>query len=146
MPTTARLVSGICLAILGWIVSDMIRPLMPEDTAFGWFNEVNAVIGFAVGWTVLGSRAGRGQSAAIGNGITGMVALVFWGVFAQAVYLMLQNSLKKRYDGVGEAIAGLMEAFFEYLVIMGNVPIIAALLIGGMASGIVAEAVARRWS
>ena len=49
MPTAARLVAAILLAILGWVLSDIVRPLMPEGTSFGWFNYVNSFIGLCVG-------------------------------------------------------------------------------------------------
>ena len=33
MPTAARLVAALSLGALGWIASDLVRPLMPEGTA-----------------------------------------------------------------------------------------------------------------
>ena len=45
MPDAARLVAAICLAILAFIVSGQIVPLMPESTDFGYFLYVNIVLG-----------------------------------------------------------------------------------------------------
>ena len=75
MPTAARLVAAILLAILGWVLFDLIRPLMPEGTDFGWFNYVNAFIGWCVGWIVMGRRAGRGFVSGINNA---SLALLLW--------------------------------------------------------------------
>ena len=38
MPTAARLVAAICLAILGMVFVRYCRPLMPESTDFGYFT------------------------------------------------------------------------------------------------------------
>ena len=79
MPSAARLVAAVGLAVLAFIASGMIMPLMPESTDFGYFTIVNMVLGVLCGWFVMGKRAGRGTTAAINNGFTGMVSLVFWG-------------------------------------------------------------------
>jgi hypothetical protein len=73
MPTAARMISAICLAALAWVVSEQIKTLFEEDKVFGFFNMINLVLGFVIGWQVIGSRAGRGYSAAINNGLTAIV-------------------------------------------------------------------------
>lgn len=145
MPTAAKLVSAILMAALGWYVSDLIRPLMPENTDFGWFNYVNAVIGLFCGWFVVGSRAGRGFSAGIGNGFTGAVALTFWGLFIHATNEMVDESFKRRYDSMIEAIGGVFEIMVEYGQVMLVPQVILALLAGGIAIGILTEIAAKRW-
>jgi len=65
MPTAARLMAALCLAVVGYVVSDMVVPLMPENTDFGRFHYVNAVLGALVGWLIMGPRGGRGPTAAI---------------------------------------------------------------------------------
>ena len=60
MPTAARLMAALCLAVVGLVVSEMVKPLMPESTDFGYFVQVNIVLGLGVGWFVMGRRAGRG--------------------------------------------------------------------------------------
>jgi len=146
MPTAARLVAAIFLAIVGWVASNTIRPLMPESTNFGYFNEVNLAIGFAVGWVVIGSRAGRGVSAAIGNGVTGAVALTFWGLFAQAGNEMLSRAMKLRYDGPTEAVVSIFEIGAEYFWIMATPQVLGTILIGGVVAAMAAEGAGRRWS
>ena len=70
MPDAARLVAAVSLAIIAWIVSGLIPPLMPEGTDFGYFAFVNVGLGILCGWLVMGRRAGRGITAAINNGLT----------------------------------------------------------------------------
>lgn len=146
MPTAARLVSAICLGALGWIASEMIRPLMPPETAFGWFNWVNVGLGALCGWFVLGPRSGHGYNEAIGAGLTGLGALVFWAFFAQSFWKMIDMSLDRRYDGPVEALIGIFENAMDYGQYLIDVPLIATLIVGGILSGFIAEYVARRWT
>jgi hypothetical protein len=146
MPTATRLVSALCLGGLGWIASEMIRPLMPPETAFGWFNWVNVALGVLCGWFVLGPRSGRGYGEAIGAGLTGLGALVFWALFAQSFYEMISRSLDRRYDGPVEALIGIFENAMELGQHVIDLPLIATLIGGGILSGFVAEFVARRWT
>jgi len=145
MFTAAKLVAALCVAALGYVASDAIRPLMPDNTNFGMFNYVNTVIGFFCGWFVIGKRAGRGISSAISVGFTAAFALVVWGLFVQATNEMVDRSLKRRYDDPFEAIAAIFEIALEFGQKMLDPTVIVILLIGGILSGIVAEIAARAW-
>lgn len=146
MPTAARLVAALSLGGLAWLASDMVRPLMPPQTAFGWFNYVNLALGLLCGWFIMGSRAGRGYTEAFGNGLTGVFALVFWAFFAQSFNLMLKQALDKKFEGPVEAIIAIFKNALDYALFLGDVPLIATLLIGGIVCGLLAEFAARRWS
>jgi len=146
MPTAARLIGAICLAVLGWVGSDMIRPLMPPHTAFGWFNWVNLAIGAACGWFIIGSRVGQGYVVAISTGLTGLAGLVFWGLFAQSFNEMLGQSLKKEFKGPIEALIGIFDNSVEYGQYLVDAQLIGALVGGGILCGLIAEFAGRRWS
>ncbi|SEL31461.1 TrgA family protein [Roseovarius nanhaiticus] len=146
LPTAARLVAALSLGALGWFASDLVRPLMPEGTAFGWFNYVNAVLGLLCGWIVIGSRAGRGMVDALANGLTGVLALIIWAFFLQSLNLMLKQSMENRYDGPAEAIIGIFDNAVDYAQYLIDPMLIGVLLIGGMLCGVLAEAASRRWS
>lgn len=145
MPTTERGVAAILMAILAWYASEMFRPLMPEGTGFGWFNEVNVALGLLSGWIVIGSRLNYGYSNALGAGLTGVAAMVFWAVFLQSFNEMLRLALENRYDGPVEGIIAIFEIGIEYLFTMWHIPLIVLLVVGGMVIGLVSELVARRW-
>ena len=81
MPTAARLTAAICIAALGLVFAFLTIPFFPESRPPGFWFPLNGIVGLLVGWTVMGSRAGRGMTAGIGNGITGAVALLFWVLF-----------------------------------------------------------------
>ena len=72
MPTAPKALAAFCLAVLGYLASELVKTLVPEITNFGNFSYVNMALGALVGWIVVGKRAGRGTKEAIGNGLTGM--------------------------------------------------------------------------
>lgn len=145
MPTAARLIAALCLGVLAWIISDMVKPLLPEGTDFGYFNFINLAIGILTGWIVVGSRAGRGYSAAIGNGLTGVVVLVFWGLFLQSWNEMFRLALRRRYDGPVEALADVFQIGFDWGQTMVTSEIMISLLVGACLTGILSELAARLW-
>ncbi|WP_135503127.1 TrgA family protein [Roseovarius aestuariivivens] len=146
MPTTGKGVAALLMAVLAWYASEMFRPLMPEGTNFGWFNEVNVALGLLSGWIVIGSRLGRGLSDGISAGLTGVAAMVFWAVFLQSSNEMLRLALERRYDGPVEGLVAVFEIAFDFVMKMAHVPLIALLVGGGIVIGIISEFVARRWS
>jgi len=146
MPTAARLTAALSLAALAWYVSSLIPGLMPEGVNFGWFNEVNAVLGFITGWLVIGSRAGRGWSASISNGLTGVAAMVFWCLFVQACNEMVRLAMKNRYDGPVEALSAIFEIGVEWGALMfSSTEVIVALVVGALIAGLLSEQVSRHW-
>lgn len=145
MPTAARLIAALSLAALALLVSQMIRPLMPESTRFGYFDWINAGLGLLVGWRVLGPRAGAGVAMALTNGLTAVAVLVFWGLFVQGLYEMWQRALMRHYDGPFEAIGGAFALSFEFALTALAPHVLAALVVGGCLAGLATETAQRRW-
>ncbi|QUJ77696.1 TrgA family protein [Sulfitobacter albidus] len=145
MPTAASLVAAICLAILGYVLSDLIRPLMPEGTDFGLFNYVNALIGACVGWVVMGKRAGRGLVNAINNGLTGTAVLFIWGLGVHSAYEMFRLAMRNRYDGAMEALTAIFIIASEFGLMIATVPVIGTAVVGGTLTGILTDEAKKRW-
>ncbi|MBY5932625.1 TrgA family protein [Tateyamaria omphalii] len=145
MPDAAKLVGGLGLAILAFIVSGMIMPLFEEDTNFGWFTYVNVAVGFISGWMVIGGRAGRGMTSAVNVGLTGPVVMVFWALFIQSCNEMVRIAMKNRYDGAFEAIVAIFQIGAEWALLMATIPIWATLLAGGVITGVLTEYAWRTW-
>ena len=145
MPTAARLMAAVCLAVVGYVISTMVIPLMPESTDFGNFIPINIVLGLLAGWFILGPRVGRGTTAAINNGLTGVFVLMLWGVALQATYEMVRLAMRNRYDNAFEALTAIFQIGAEYAWIVCTVPIGIALLISALISGLLAEFASNRW-
>ncbi|MEM8775777.1 MAG: TrgA family protein [Pseudomonadota bacterium] len=146
MPTASKAIAGFFMVILAWFASQMYRPLMPEGTDFGWFNEVNMAIGLLTGWIVIGSRMGRGISDGISAGLTGVAAFVFWALFIQSFNEMLRLALESRYRGPVEAIVALFEIGIDFGSHLAHRPLIILLVVGGILIGFFCELIARRWA
>nr|WP_050927737.1 TrgA family protein [Aestuariivita boseongensis] len=145
MPNAASLFAAVSLAVIAFIVSGQIMPLFPEGKDFGYFTFVNMAIGAAVGWKVMGTRAGRGFTPGINNGLTGVAVMVFWALFVQGCYEMFRLAMRNRYDGAFDAIMGIFEVSYDYAVTIAQPNIIATLLIGAVCAGLVTEYVSRKW-
>lgn len=145
MPTAAKLIAAVGFAILGYVAAELVKAHMPEGTQFGLFSLVCAGIGLLCGWLVMGDLVGEGWVRASGFGIRVSVTLVFWALLFFAIYEMVRRATKMRYDGVTEAITAVFAIGLEYGRILLAPDVLAALLIGGAAIGILTESAARRW-
>ncbi|MCR8826621.1 TrgA family protein [Pseudosulfitobacter koreensis] len=145
MPDAARLVAALSMALLAFIVSAQIVPLMPESTDFGYFYPVNIVLAALVGWLVMGRRAGRGVTSAVNNGLTGMLVFVLWGLFIQGCNEMIRLAMRNRYDDPFEAIVAIFEIGAEYGLIMLVPLVIGTLIAGGVLAGLATEVAWRKW-
>jgi hypothetical protein len=146
MPTAARLVSAICLAIVAYIISEMVKPLMPESTNFGYFVPVNIVLGLGVGWFVMGKRVGRGITAGINNGLTGVFVLMLWGLGVQSINEMVRLAMRNRYDGPFEAIVAVFQIGASWARDIATVDMGIALVVSAVIVGLIAESAGKRWS
>ena len=137
MPTRGRLVGAILFAGLAWYTSLLIIPLFPVGTNLGLFQEVN---------TFFGLIAGLGYVAAFSYGLTALVAMVVMALFFNSSVVMVEQSLRKRYDGPGEAVTDVFQMFVDHAIMMATPEIIGTLLIGGIVGGLVTEFFGRRFS
>lgn len=145
MPTAAKLMSAIALALVAFIASEQFKPQMPEGTDFGLFSYVNATLAAIVGWKLIGKRAGRGVMQGVNNGLTGMLAMVLVVLFVHSFWNMFENSQKLRYDSVSEAIQSIFSMMTEHGLLLIKPNILLTLLGGAVFSGLLAEATSRRW-
>ena len=145
MPNAAALCAAVSLAVIAFVVSRQIMPLFPDGKDFGYFTLINMSIGLAVGWRVMAPRVGKGFTAGINNGLTGVVVMVFWGLFVQGCYEMFRLAMRNRYDGPFEAVLAIFEIGYDYAVFIAQPNIILTLLIGAICAGLVTEHVSRIW-
>ncbi|WP_298975545.1 TrgA family protein [uncultured Roseobacter sp.] len=145
MPDAARLIAALCICCVGYVVSVVFMPLMPESTNFGYFIYVNACIGIFVGWTVMGKRAGRGVTAAINNGFGGVLMLVLWCLFIHSSYQMFDRAMANWYNGAFDALLAIFKFMAEYGLVMLNPLVIFSLFAGGLLSGLATEYAWRTW-
>jgi hypothetical protein len=145
MPTGAKLVAAVCFAIVGWLAAEAYIPQLPADTRTGYFREIMAVLGFVLGWMTLGPNVGRGYADAASIGMRTSFLLVFWGLLGMSIYFMVRRSTRMIYDNAGDAALDVPMLMLQYAGLMGSVPLIAVLAVGGAIGGVLTEFAGRRW-
>ncbi|WP_170788573.1 TrgA family protein [Ruegeria lacuscaerulensis] len=145
MPTASRLVAATCLLVVAFLVSSMVIENGEEGKDYGWFTYVNMLLGVICGWKVMGKRAGRGWTAGVNNGLTGMAALVFWGLFVQGCNEMIRLAMRHRYDGPFEALLAIFQISVEFGQQLLTPEILWTLAIGALVAGLATEEASRRW-
>ena len=145
MPTTGRFVGAVLFGLIAWYVSQLFKPLMPEGKNFGNFSEYNALIGIVLGWGMLGHRSHPDRRASIGAGLTTAIAVTFWALLIHAGIEMITLSLRKRYDGAGDALIGVLKLMGKYGEMMLTPEILITLLLGGVIAGALSGWAERRW-
>lgn len=146
MPTGGKLIGAIAFAALAYFITDLIKPLLPEGSRMGWFSQVNAVIGMAMGWTIMGKGAGKTYRQAFGYGFTTLAAIVFWALLFWSGYEMIQRSTKLYYDGPVDALQEMAQLFLEYGYLAAVRGVIWPAIVGTVFAAWLAEFFARRWS
>lgn len=146
MPTASRLVAALSLMVIAFLVSSMIIDNGEEGKDYGYFSYVNLLLGFLCGWVIMGKRAGRGWTAAVNNGLTGVASLVFWGLFVQGTYEMFRLAMRHRYGGPFEALLAIFQIGLDFGKLLITPEIIATLAIGAILSGLFTEGASRRWN
>lgn len=145
MPTAAKLFASLAFALVAFVAAELFKPAMPEGTQFGYFSFINAGIGLLCGWRIMGTLTGHGYKPAMASGVRTSVTILFWAVLGFSINEMIHRSMKMRYDGPFEAVVGVFDLAFEYLILMGRADFIGALVIGGALGGALAEWAGKRW-
>ncbi len=145
MPTASRLVAALCLLVIAFLVSGMIIDNGEEGKDYGYFTYINMGLGLICGWVVMGKRAGRGWTAAINNGLTGVASLVFWGLFVQGTHEMFSQAMRHRFGGPFEALLAIFEIGIDFGKQLVVPEILITLGVGAILSGILTEIASRRW-
>ncbi|WP_120635252.1 TrgA family protein [Ruegeria sp. EL01] len=145
MPSASRLVAAICLVAIAFLVSSMIIENGEEGKDYGYFTIVNIALGWICGWKIMGKRAGRGWTAGVNNGLTGVASLVFWALFVQGCYEMFRLAMRHRYDGPFEALLAIFKIGLEYGQLLLVPEILVTLGVGAVVAGLATEEAGRRW-
>lgn len=146
MPTAAKLIGGILLALTALYSSYLFLSVTTSLYATSEFYFVNTIIGFLIGWRSIGRDPGFGRIGSIVSGLRGAFLLaalstVTYGIWI--VILKLEKFYIKDFPGV---IISWYNATGDYLELLLEPGVLMALIIGGSISGIGAGLANRYWS
>lgn len=148
MPTAARIVAAVCITFIAWVVSGLIKQLMPTTPDFGYFVPICVAVGWICGWTILGRRADRGRlgyANAVGVGLSAMAMTVFWVLLIITAYESFSVAMERRFHDPMKVIYNMYPIGQEHLMTMNNVDVIVWLVFGGAISGILAHMAGVKW-
>lgn len=147
MFTAAKLVGALLFAVLAWFISEQIKDLLPgEGVQATLLSPLNAMIGAAMGWRIMGKHAGEGFTPAVGFGLTSVFATFFWCLLLWSAYEMIRRAVRGRYDGPVEALERMGDLMLEYAILIVTPTVVGGAVIGSLICGLVVEFVSRRWS
>lgn len=146
MPTAAKLISALALAVVLYVATVNYIPGLPEGTQVGWIREIAALTGLLCGWFVVGRKPESRLSEAISSGIKGAVVGCFWVLLVAAGYQMIRRALMMMYDGVIDAVLGVFERLIELGALLFTPGVAGVLMVGGGLVGVLARWSARRWT
>ncbi|MBD3679400.1 MAG: TrgA family protein [Rhodobacteraceae bacterium] len=146
MPTGSKLTGFVCFGFLAWFTAGVLIGTFDEPKQTGYMPEIVAVLGALAGWRVMGPRTGDGYNGAAGAGLTTSAVMTVWSVFTFALYEMIVESTKMRYDGPMQAIIGMFELCIEYGMWLISPEVIGTLVVGGIICGFITEFIGKRWA
>ncbi|WP_149140799.1 TrgA family protein [Gemmobacter caeruleus] len=145
MPTAGKLAGAILFAVLAYVLAVNYRAELPLDYVPNAFYIWCVVIGLLCGWRVMGTRAGLPAREAPSSGILTVVITVLVAVLFFSTQEMLRRSANKLYKGPLEAVVGIFEIAAHYIGMMATPAFFGTMMLGGVACGMLAGMVGRRW-
>ncbi len=145
MPTAAKLIAALVLAITGALTATAVIPLLPEGQPIKWLYQVSIAVPIIAGWRVVGRLIGKGYRLSINVGLYATVVAAFFTVLTFAIAEMLKRSTRKQYDGPMDAVVNLFGVVLEYGILLFNPGPGLYLLVCAVILGPLAEFGHRRW-
>ncbi|MBV0912203.1 TrgA family protein [Anianabacter salinae] len=145
MPTAARLISAIVFAAIGYAAAHLAALTLEEGVSAGLVREVAAGMGVVTGWFIAGKHAPRSWGFGAAYGLNASAVLLISTLVILSAAEMFARSLKGRYDGPMEGLEAMIGIALDWAVVVLMPPIMAVLVLGGLAGGLLAHAVSRVW-
>lgn len=146
MPTAAKLVGGLALALTGAIAAWIFVELNSDSYRIGWrFIGGNGVVGFFAGWYALGRDPGRGIFSAVFHGVRSLVFLLLGSAMLFSAIFILGNLERNNFRDPVDLPLLWIDTTFRYAWAALQQEVVIALLVGGAISGIVTWMADRRW-
>jgi hypothetical protein len=146
MPTAAKLFAALAFTVVAFFAAQVVMPHLPDGTQFGAFVPIAMIIGLVAGWKVMGPSVGRGNYAAAGSGMKTSLVFTLVALFVFSTYQMVENALRKQYDGPMDAVVGIVSIAIEWGEILIKPDVLAVLVVGGALGGLLSEWADRRWT
>ena len=145
MPTAAKLIAGLFLALTAFAAAYVFVGEQPEMSLGYRFMAINAVVGFFVGWYSLGKNPGPSFLAGAANGLRTLVLLLIGAGLIFSILFVLGNLERQNFREPIDMPLLLIKTAFDYVVLALSKNVLIVLGIGGVISGVAAMFAQRHW-
>ncbi len=145
MPTAAKLVAAICLALVGYLAAEGAKSFLMAGQKSGQISVVALLVGIVAGWRVVGGARRGTLRGAVASGLTGAAVTGIVTVFFAAVAEMFSLSFRQRYDNPLEAVVATFSISFDFMQYLLNPQVAGTLIVGGVLTGLATEWARRHW-
>lgn len=144
MPTIARLTAGVAFAIVGYFIFATMVEIYGEDTVPKFLLPLCIGAGLWAGWVLCGAHA-NGIVSGIGTGYTAVIAQVFWILLIMSFVHMIDQAMRRRYDGPMEAVVDVFSIMFDNGMKFGTPQMGMIIAIGGAVGGVLAGIMGKKY-
>ncbi|MFY0691802.1 MAG: TrgA family protein [Paracoccaceae bacterium] len=146
MPTSAKLVAALIMALTGFLTAEAVRAHLPEAMPAKQLVLWSVLIPVVCGWRVTGRVIRRvGYFHAINQGYYVVAVSVFFTIFAFAAAEMIEQSTRRLYDGPTDALVGMFGIAVEMGALLINPGPLLTLIVGGFLCGLLSKWADRKW-
>ena len=145
MPTAAKAVGAVVLALCAYALADVLMFRFPTLGSAGVNPIFFATIGFCFGWAKIGPAAEVGYRASWRAGIGAAIAGAFTVAVMGAMYHIYRGMTYHAYKTVDDMLTGFMKKFMEYMLYLVDPYVISILLAAGLLAGVFSGFAARLW-
>ncbi len=147
MPTAAKLVASIMLAISGFIVVIVVVNVYP-DTARRSVGLMSAavIMGLFIGWRGLGKKISESEGSGIASGLRAGISMFVWVIFLYALEDMIAGIKDNLYYQPMTALLVIPAGMIKYGQMALNVPIMGTMVVLAAIAGKVTKTADTRWS
>lgn len=145
MPTAAKLVASILLAISGLIVVTVAVNVYPDIARRSvGLSSAAVLIGISVGWRGLGKNIAD-DSSGIATGIKAGISMFVWVLFLYALEDMIAGIMDHAYYQPMTALLVIPARMIVYAKMSLNVPIMGTMLGLAIMVGLITKYADKRW-
>jgi len=147
MPTAAKLVAAIALAIAAYAASTVLLFHVEDlQKGRGISHFFFGCVGFIFGWMKLGPAAERGYRGGWTGGVAASISVYVACAAIAACHFVYQGFAYHAYKNIDEMLEGLFSKTIEYAMYITVWEVLVAAVFGGLLAGTFSAMAGRLWS
>lgn len=147
MPTAAKLVASILLAISGFIVLIVVVNVYPDAARRSvGMTSAAILVGVLTGWRGLGKKISEDEGSGMVSGLKAGITMFIWVLFLFALESMIAGIKDNLYYQPMTALLVIPAGMIKYGQMALNVPIVGTMVVLAAIVGRITKTADTRWS